>query len=103
LMTVYAAAIATNIRRGRTEIDCGCSGPAARIPLQPALVVRNALLAGASLLVGVPASGRVLTALDLACIVFATIALAASWQASERLLALAPRAAAMRAGHRRMR
>src|SRR5688572_15193660 len=41
LMLVYAFAIHTNVVRGRTGIDCGCMGPAARVALSPALVIRN--------------------------------------------------------------
>lgn len=53
LVSVYALAIAINLIRGRKDIDCGCSGPAMRQPLQPGLVVRNlglAVLACATLL-----------------------------------------------------
>jgi uncharacterized membrane protein YphA (DoxX/SURF4 family) len=103
LLSTYAAAIGVNIRRGRTAIDCGCSGPAANVPLQPALVVRNLMVASIAVLLIAPATDRPLTALDMAGVAFTTTALAASWQASERLLALGPRAAAMRARHRGLR
>lgn len=42
LLALYAAAMAINIRRGRTHIECGCGG--AVQPLAWALVVRNAVL-----------------------------------------------------------
>jgi len=45
LISLYALAIAINLARGRKDIDCGCSGPAMRQPLQPALLARNGLLA----------------------------------------------------------
>lgn len=42
LLALYAAAMAVNIRRGRTYIECGCGG--AVQPLGWALVVRNGTL-----------------------------------------------------------
>ena len=50
LFAVYGAAIAINLARGRRAIDCGCGGPAARVPLSGWLVARNALLVAAALL-----------------------------------------------------
>lgn len=44
LVSLYALAIAINLARGRKDIDCGCSGPAMRQPLQPALLARNLAL-----------------------------------------------------------
>ena len=38
LLLVYGLAIATNLLRGRTDLDCGCTGPAARTPVSAALV-----------------------------------------------------------------
>lgn len=49
LLAVFAAAMAVNIRRGRTHIDCGCGLSALRQPLDRRLVVRNLLLAAALL------------------------------------------------------
>jgi hypothetical protein len=49
LLTVYAAAIALNLLRGRTYIDCGCGG--ATRPLAWSLVARNAILSGIAALV----------------------------------------------------
>lgn len=48
LLALYGAAIAINLGRGRRRIDCGCGGPAQ--PLSPALLWRNAVLAGLALL-----------------------------------------------------
>ena len=44
LLIVYSLAMGINLLRGRTEIDCGCSGPAVRQSLSIWLVVRNAVL-----------------------------------------------------------
>lgn len=43
LLSLYAAAMAINLRRGRYRIDCGCGGPGQMISW--ALVVRNLVLA----------------------------------------------------------
>lgn len=52
LFATYAAAMAINLVRGRTEIDCGCGGPlAARTTIDWLLVSRNALLVVAALIV----------------------------------------------------
>ncbi len=45
LLLVFAAAMAINIRRGRTQIDCGCGLSALRQGLGWPLVVRNLALA----------------------------------------------------------
>lgn len=45
LLVAFAAAMAINIQRGRSHIDCGCGTATLRQPLRPALVVRNLLLA----------------------------------------------------------
>ncbi len=96
LMLVYAAAIHTNVTRGRTDLDCGCMGPAARVPVSSALVVRNLALAAAAAAMLAPASARATHWVDVASAFAATLALSAAWMASERMLALAPRAARLR-------
>lgn len=48
LFGLYGLAMAVNIGRGRTRIECGCGGPAQR--LSPALLVRNVLLAAIAVL-----------------------------------------------------
>jgi uncharacterized membrane protein YphA (DoxX/SURF4 family) len=100
LMLAYAAAIHTNVLRGRTDLDCGCMGPAARVPVSAALVLRNLALGAAAATLVVTASGRAASWPDIASALAATLALAASWQAGERLLALAPRAARLRSSSR---
>jgi hypothetical protein len=53
----YAAAIAINLLRGNTRIDCGCLGFGARVPeLRWGLVGRNALLLAAVLTALLPVS-----------------------------------------------
>ncbi|MES2292526.1 MAG: MauE/DoxX family redox-associated membrane protein [Pseudomonadota bacterium] len=41
LLLLFAAAMAVNIRRGRSHIDCGCHQSFLRQTLKPALVFRN--------------------------------------------------------------
>ena len=45
LLLVFAAAMAINIRRGRSQIDCGCGRSQLRQPLSWLLVGRNVVLA----------------------------------------------------------
>ncbi|MFN2426429.1 MAG: MauE/DoxX family redox-associated membrane protein [Candidatus Binatia bacterium] len=96
LMLGYAAAIQVNLSRGRVDIDCGCMGPASRVPLGPGLVVRNLMLSAAAGLLVVPERARALVWLDAVGVVAALIGLAACWLALERMLALAPRIAVLR-------
>lgn len=49
LLLVFAAAIAINIVRGRTEIDCGCFRHGLRQRLSWSLIVRNVTLCAAAL------------------------------------------------------
>jgi hypothetical protein len=63
-MAAYGTAIAVNLLRGRTRIDCGCLGfgPSERIAWW--MVGRNIGLAVAALALRLPAGGRELEALD---------------------------------------
>jgi uncharacterized membrane protein YphA (DoxX/SURF4 family) len=46
LLLIYASAMAINLQKGRTNIDCGCGGPlAARKTISWLLVLRNLALA----------------------------------------------------------
>lgn len=96
LMLLYAAALHANVRRGRTDLDCGCTGPASSLPVSPVLVARNVVLAAAALPMAMPVSGRPLGWPDLAGAAAAVAAWSACWLAAGRLLALAPRAARLR-------
>lgn len=46
LLLIFAVAMAINVGRGRTHIDCGCSQEFLAQPLSWALVARNLVLAG---------------------------------------------------------
>lgn len=65
LLIVFAAAIAINVRRGRTSIDCGCFGSRLREGLSIWMVARNVALALLALGLLLPARPRELTALDI--------------------------------------
>ena len=49
LLFVYLLAIALNLIRGREHIDCGCGGTSDSQPLSGWLLLRNAVLIGAAL------------------------------------------------------
>jgi Methylamine utilisation protein MauE len=65
-LIVFAAAIAINLRRGRTSIDCGCFGSRLRQGLSVWMVARNLVLALLALALLLPGRSRELTALDIA-------------------------------------
>jgi hypothetical protein len=74
LLLGYGAAMAINLARGRTSIDCGCGGPGQSISW--ALVGRNMLLAGLAVLAAAPIVARPLSAFD---IVLMPTVLVAAW------------------------
>lgn len=96
LLTTYAVAIAINLARGRRDIDCGCTGPAARRPLGAGLVVRNAGLSLAALAAAAPAGARNLLWVDGVTVVAFVAATALLYAAADLALATAPRLAALR-------
>lgn len=74
LLMLFAGAMAINIRRGRSHIDCGCGHGALRHPIGWPLVIRNLLLA-ALLLPGL-LSAPVLSRMDSASALGAGVAIA---------------------------
>lgn len=64
LLALYGTAIAVNLWRGRTDIDCGCSGPAQRRSLSGWMVARNAVVASAMLVLFADSDARALTWTD---------------------------------------
>jgi uncharacterized membrane protein len=96
LLTIFTAAVALNLARGRRNIDCGCFGPLMRQQLSGWMIARNAMLA---MLVGIaaaPENERALSAFDYATMVPAVIALVMLYAAANYLLANAPTTRALR-------
>ena len=73
-MLLYALAMAMNLLRKNELPDCGCNWGKQPQPVGPALVVRNGLLALIAIVVAVPVTQRELSIMDVASIIFATIA-----------------------------
>ena len=95
LLGVYAFAIGINLLRGRSDIDCGCTGPAARQTLNGWLVLRNiALIAVAACGAAAPAT-RPLGALDFAVLLLAVGSGSVLYAAVNQLTANAPHLDAM--------
>ena len=90
LLCAYSAAIGVNIARGRRDIDCGCFVSSANVPLSWALLVRNAVLLGATALAALPASLRPLSWLDSFTIAAALLGLSLLWMATQRLTQTGP-------------
>ena len=85
LLVLVSAAIAINLRRGRTRIDCGCGG-AAHTPLSRGLVARNAVLLLLALAAALPAAPRATVWLDLVAAGFATLFLLGLYAVANILL-----------------
>jgi hypothetical protein len=86
LLCAYAGAIALNLRRGRTDLACGCGGPNERRPIARWMVWRNLALALALGSAALPWSQRPMLAMD-ALTVAAGVATAAFLYVSlDRLL-----------------
>ena len=85
LIILYSAAMVINLARGRFEIDCGCFGPTARVPLSASLLVRNAFLVVAAAVVSLPLSSRRLVWMDAFTIAMVVFATATLWTAFWRL------------------
>jgi hypothetical protein len=65
-LILFAAAIAINLRRGRSSIDCGCFSSRLRQRISAWMVARNLVLALLALSSALPERPRELTALDIA-------------------------------------
>ena len=96
LLVVYAAAVGVNLARGRWDLDCGCTGPAARRPISGWLVGRNAILAAFAIAGLAPVRPRPLGWVDAVTVVAAVATLAALHLAVDHLLAHEPAIARLR-------
>ncbi len=91
LFALYGVAIAVNLARGRSYIDCGCGGAAH--PLSWGLVVRNGILAAAALAVTVPTVDRPFDWLDAVTLVAGVLAFYLAYLMADELLRQASRMA----------
>lgn len=89
LLLIFAAAIAINIVRGRTEIDCGCFRQGMRQRLSWALVFRNIVLCAAALWVAAqPTWTGAEGAYDFVIAAFAAVSVALIYLCANELAAL---------------
>ncbi len=86
LLLAYAGAIGVNLRRGRTELDCGCGGADERRPIAAWMVVRNLVLAAGLAVLALPWQPRALAAADLLTVGGGCIVGALLYASLERLL-----------------
>jgi uncharacterized membrane protein YphA (DoxX/SURF4 family) len=84
LLVVYALAMAVNMIRGRSEIDCGCGDTPQT--LSPLLLLRNAVLATGALILVVPVVDRAITTIDLIFVALFTAVLATAYLMVELLV-----------------
>jgi hypothetical protein len=79
LLLLFSAAIGINLRRGRTDIDCGCwmfgtSQETAQGSIGPGTLLRNAALAAFAFVAALPATERTLSILDWSTVLLGTLA-----------------------------
>ena len=86
VLLAYALAMAVNIQRGNTILDCGCHWGTARQPVSLRLVARNGLLALAAAAMALPIAARELGAIDRISIAAGVLMAALMYGAANRLL-----------------
>jgi Methylamine utilisation protein MauE len=90
LLVGYGGAVAVNLLRGRTDFDCGCSGPAARHSLGSVgtpLLWRNTALVLVAGLAMAPLAARPLQWIDYVVVMLAAAFFILMYQVVENLLA----------------
>ena len=90
LLALVTAAVAVNLARGRTRIDCGCGG-GNHLPLSGGIVARNAVLMLLALVALAPVQPRTTVLLDLVATLFATLFLLGLYFMANQLLSNQPR------------
>ena len=88
VLLVYAAAMGTNLHKGRKNLDCGCylgSGDNTSF-VSKALVYRNIAMSVFSLLLVLPGAQRNLTLSDFAVVSFGSLMLAMSYATLNQLI-----------------
>jgi hypothetical protein len=84
VLFVYALAIAVNLYRGRTEIDCGCGDKPQS--LSQWLLLRNGVLILGASIVALPALDRSLVTSDMIFVALFTVTLAMSYLTVDELV-----------------
>jgi len=97
LLCLFTGAIAINLIRGRTNIDCGCFGPALRQDLSAWLLARNAVLIVLAALVAMPPGARPIEWVDYVTIGFGAATLVTFYASANYALGNAPRTHALEA------
>jgi hypothetical protein len=95
LLTIFTGAVAINLARGRTNIDCGCFGPALRQQLSGWLLLRNLFLMILAAVVILPANRRTLESLDVVTIVMGATTLVILYASANFAIGNVPRTRAL--------
>lgn len=99
LLAIVTTAVAINLLRGRTEIDCGCGNLGGHVgdqTLSWGLVARNALLAFAAVLTLREDAARALVWIDYLSVAGGTLGLLGLYVTVNQLMANTPRLRALR-------
>jgi len=97
LLCVFTGAIAINLLRGRTHIDCGCFGAALRQELSAWLLARNGVLILLAALVAAPAGTRAMERMDYVTTGVGAATMVMLYASANYALANAPRTRALEA------
>jgi methylamine utilization protein MauE len=90
LLGIFTGAIVINLARGRTDIDCGCFGPALRQRLSWWLTLRNAVLFLLLIVAAMPVDGRAMHFLDYTTVLMSASTIIILYAAANYLIANAP-------------
>lgn len=97
LLAIFSGAVAINLARGRSNIDCGCFGPALRQELSAWMLLRNAALAMLALAALLPESARAFIWLDWVTIMLGATAAVAIYFSANYAMANEPVTRALKA------
>lgn len=96
LLVIVTSAVIVDLRRGRTDISCGCGGLGSDQRLSWALVVRNLVLLACASLLALPELPRALSSVDQAFSVAGALAIAGLYATANQILATQPRLSQLR-------
>lgn len=95
LLFVFTGAIAINLVRGRSNIDCGCFGPALRQELSGWLLLRNLFLMILAMMVIFPTGERAIESIDVVTIVLGALTLVTLYASANFAIGNAPKVRAL--------